>query len=183
MLLGFSPSDLAFCFTRSWDRSEGTQDQCLPQTSSSGSPEFTFHWWGWTLSKTANYFITRWEWWGWRQQDQESQEGCTFNLGGNFRGCGLPVELGGVMYSQSKEAVTGRWKMRRLFPTCLSCLLCWKLVAPHGAYTSPPLSLQELWTQASDPNEPLAMNAAGLWKGFSTANQKWFMSTSISFNF
>lgn len=94
-----------------------------------------------------------------------------FNMGSKFRGTGLPVELGGVKQSQSEEAVTGRQKVHRLFPTCLSCLLCCKLVAPHGAYTSPLLSLQ-LWTEVSDPNEPLAMNAAGPWKGFSTANQK-----------
>lgn len=40
------------------------------------------------------------------------------------------------------------------------------------AYTSPLLSPQALWTQASDPNEPLAMNAVDPWKAFRTANQK-----------
>lgn len=136
MLLGFRPANLAFCLARNWDRSESTQDQLLPHPSSPHFPEFTFNWWRWTFGQD-NYFIPRWEWWGWGQQDQECQEGCASNMGSNFRGSSLPVELGGVKHSQSKEAVTGRWKMCRLFPTYLSRLLCCKLAAPHGAYTSP----------------------------------------------
>lgn len=61
--------------------------------------------------------------------------------------------------------------------------LCSGLNTPCGAYARTLPTLQELWTQRSTPNEQSAMRAVEPWEGFSTANQKWFMSTSISFNF
>lgn len=95
-----------------------------------------------------------------------------FSMGSSLGGSGLPMELGGVDHSQTKEVVAQSWQICRPFPTCLSCLLCCKSVALCGAYTSRLLGPQELWTQASDPNEPLAMNAVDPWKAFRTANQK-----------
>lgn len=101
------------------------------------------------------------------------QRGCVCDVGSsNFRGSGLPLELGGMNLSQTRKPSPGDGQCAA--PSPPACLVCFAVsfVAPCGVYTSPLLSLQELWTQASDPKEPLAMNAVGPWKGFRTANQK-----------
>lgn len=63
MLLEFSPADLAFCLARNWDRLESTLDHSLPH-SLSCLPAFLsspFIGKEEPLSKTVNYFVTRWE--------------------------------------------------------------------------------------------------------------------------
>lgn len=173
MLSGFIPAQLASSFSRSWGQNREHSELifALPPTWSSPSMGEDR-----PLSNTANCSITKWKGclgkmglavarWG-------SREGCMFNMGSSLGGSGLSVELGGVDHSQTKVTVAGRWQICRPFPTCLSCLLFCKSVALCGAYTSPLLSPDLLWTQASDPNELLAMNAVDPWKAFRTANQK-----------
>ena len=61
--------------------------------------------------------------------------------------------------------------------------LCSGLTDPCGASARTFLPLQELRTQKSTWTGQSAMRAVVPWEVLNIANQKWFMSTSISFNF
>lgn len=70
----------------------------------------------------------------------------------------------------------GRWQEGRPFTTCSSSWLRAVAWFP-GADARILLTSQELWTQKPTPNEQPAKHAVGPWERFSTANQKWLMST------